>query len=76
LFVAGVGGVWVLDRNGKWIGLIETPEQPANCTFGGPGWRTLFITARHSLYGVETLTRGWHVHLDGTPKPAIRRVGK
>jgi gluconolactonase len=76
LYVAGLGGVWVLDANGKWIGLIETPEQPANCTFGGPGWHTLFITARTSLYGVETLTRGWHVHLDGVPKPAVRRAGK
>lgn len=64
LYVAGEGGVWVLDANGKWLGLIETPEQPANCTFGGPGYRTLFITARTSLYAIETQTRGWHVHLD------------
>jgi gluconolactonase len=67
LYVAGARGVWVLDRDGKWLGLIETPEQPANCTFGGQRWRTLFITARTSLYGIETTTRGWHVHLDGVP---------
>ncbi len=65
LYVTGRGGVWVLDGEGKWLGLIETPEQPANCTFGGAGWRTLFITARTSLYGIDTLTHGWHVHLDG-----------
>jgi len=67
LYVTGEGGIWVLDADGKWLGLIETPELPANCTFGGPGWRTLFITARTSLYGIDTKTRGWHLHLDGMP---------
>ena len=55
------------DANGKWIGMIETPECPANCTFGGAGYRTLFITARKTLYAIETQTRGWHIHLDGRP---------
>ena len=47
--------------------------------FGGPGYRTLFITARTSLYGVKTQTRGWHVHLDGVPPgagPARAKVRK
>jgi gluconolactonase len=60
--------VWVLDANGKWLGLIETPERPANCTFGGEGYKTLFITAVTSLYAIETQTRGWHIHLDGVPR--------
>jgi gluconolactonase len=68
LYVTGEGGIWVLDGDGKYLGLIETPELPANCTFGGPGWRTLFITARTSLYAIDLKTRGWHVHLDGAPK--------
>lgn len=68
LYVTGELGVWVLDANGKWLGLIETPERPANCTFGGPGYKTLFITAQTSLYAIETQTRGWHIHLDGVPK--------
>ena len=67
LYVTCAGGVWVLGADGKWLGMIATPERPANCTFGGPGQRTLFITARTGLYGIETLTRGWHVHLDGRP---------
>ncbi len=67
LYVTCLSGVWVLDSDGKWLGVIETPEQPSNCTFGGPGWHTLFITARTSLYAIDTLTRGWHVHLDGVP---------
>ncbi len=68
LYVTGTRGVWVFDPNGKWLGCIDTPEQPANCTFGGPGYRTLFITARTSLYAIETQTRGWHIRLDGPPK--------
>ena len=67
LYVTGREGVLVLTPDGKWIGVIATPEQPANCTFGGPDDDTLFITARTSLYAVKTLPRGWHVHLDGTP---------
>ncbi len=65
LYVTGEKGVWVFDAGGTWLGLIAVPEQPANCTFGGPGYKTLYITARTSLYAVETRTRGWHVHLDG-----------
>lgn len=68
LYVTGFEGVCVLTPDGKWIGVIAVPEQPSNCTFGGKGCRTLFITARTGLYGLETETRGWHVHLDGQKK--------
>gem|GEM_PF-321870 len=68
LYIAAADGVWVLEADGKWIGCIETPETPANCTFGDAGRQTLYITARTSLYAIETQTRGWHVHLDGLPK--------
>lgn len=66
-YVTGLEGVLVLEPDGKWVGIIASAEQPANCTFGGPDYRTLFITARTSLYRIETQTRGWHVHLDGAP---------
>jgi gluconolactonase len=68
LYVTGNDGVFVLTADGKWIGIITAGEQPANCTFGGKDYRTLFITARKGLYGIETETQGWHVHLDGVPK--------
>ncbi len=52
LYVAGglVGSVWVFDPAGKLIGLIEFPEGPANLAWGGEDWRTLFVTARTSVY--------------------------
>ena len=34
------------------------PEQPANVCFGGEDFRTLFITARTSLYAVELEVAG------------------
>lgn len=52
LYVAGgiTGSVWVFDPAGKLIGLIEFPEGPANLAWGGEDWRTLFVTARTSVY--------------------------
>jgi len=67
LYVTGLEGVLVLEPDGKWIGIIASAEQPANCTFGGKDNQTLFITARTGLYAIDTLVRGWHVHLDGVP---------
>jgi len=37
------------------IGKILTPESPANLCFGGPDGKTLFITARKSLYSIPAL---------------------
>jgi gluconolactonase len=51
-------GVTVLRPDGKIIGTIETPESPANCCFGGESFKTLFITARTSLYAVELANPG------------------
>ena len=30
------------------------PELVGNLSWGGPDWRTLFLTATHSLYAVDT----------------------
>lgn len=53
VFVTGAGGVWVFDATGKTLGVIETPEIPANCAFGDPDGKTLYITARTSVYRVR-----------------------
>jgi gluconolactonase len=51
-------GVTVLSPDGEIIGTIPTPEAPANCCFGGADFKTLFITARTSLYSVQLVTAG------------------
>jgi gluconolactonase len=52
LYITSKLGVQVFDPAGKYLGVIECPEQPANCTFAGPDNKTLYVTARTSLYAV------------------------
>ncbi len=46
------GNVFVYDSKGEKIDTIEVPERPASLVFGGKDNKTLFITARTSLYRV------------------------
>jgi gluconolactonase len=48
-------GVHIFAPDGSIIGKIFTPESPANLCFGGPDGKTLFITARKSLYSIPVL---------------------
>jgi gluconolactonase len=45
--------VLVIDADGKEVAEIDVPEAPANVCFGGKDYKTLFITARTSLYSVR-----------------------
>lgn len=58
VFCTGSGGTWVFDADGKHLGVIRTPEVPANCAFGGPDRRTLFFTAKTSLYSMRVKVPG------------------
>ena len=58
LYVTAGDGIWVVAPSGKLLGKILVPESPANCTFGGADRRTLFITARKSLYAITLKARG------------------
>ena len=53
IFLAGPGGIWVLDANGGRLGVIATPETPSACAFGDEDGKTLYITARTSIYKVR-----------------------
>ena len=50
-------GVQVFSPAGKLVARILLPESAANLAFGGAQGRTLFMTARTSLYAIETLVR-------------------
>jgi gluconolactonase len=50
-------GVQVFSPAGKLVARVLLPESAANLAFGGPQGRTLFMTARTSLYAIETLVR-------------------
>jgi gluconolactonase len=51
-------GVQVFAPDGKLLTRIQVPESPANLCFGGQDGKTLFITARSSLYSIKTNVRG------------------
>ncbi len=57
LYVAD-GVVKIYSDKGERIGTIETPEAPANLTFGGSDRQTLFITARTGFYSIRMNVRG------------------
>ena len=50
LYIATALGLQVFSPEGKALGIIEFPEIPANVTFGGKDNKTLYVTARTSLY--------------------------
>jgi gluconolactonase len=51
-------GVHIFDARGALIGKILVPETPANLCFGGADGKTLFITARKSLYSIKVKVTG------------------
>jgi gluconolactonase len=65
--------VVVLKPNGELIGRIPVPEHPANCKFGGPDGKTLYITARTSLYSLAMKVAGAPLVATG-PRP-VAQVG-
>jgi gluconolactonase len=52
-------GIAVYRRDGKFIRMMEFPEMPANCTFGDRDLKTLYVTARTSVYRVRIPDKGF-----------------
>jgi gluconolactonase len=50
VYCTGPGGTWVFAPDGTRLGIIRTPEIPANLVFGGPDHQSIFFTARTSVY--------------------------
>jgi gluconolactonase len=50
-------GAQIFSADGKLAARILLPEAAANLTFGGKDGRRLFLTARKSLYAVDTNTK-------------------
>ncbi len=51
-------GIGIYSPRGELRQMIEFPETPTNCTFGGPDLRTLYVTASTSIYRVSIPDRG------------------
>ncbi|MHC4959966.1 MAG: SMP-30/gluconolactonase/LRE family protein [Planctomycetota bacterium] len=59
LYITSWRGVQVVSSKGALLDILEFPEKPANCTFGGRARRNLYITARTSLYTVRLQAPGY-----------------
>lgn len=58
IYCTGPGGIWVWEPDGVFIGLIKLPELPANLNWGDADRRTLYITARTSVYRLRMKVAG------------------
>jgi gluconolactonase len=58
VYATGPGGVWVLAPDGTRLGVIVTPETPANCGWGDDG-KTLYITAETGIYRIKLGVAGF-----------------
>ena len=58
LYATHGGKVHIYDADGNERQQIDVPEGPANVCFGGDDHKTLFITARTSLYSVRMKVAG------------------
>jgi gluconolactonase len=54
IYCTGPGGIWVWEPDGTYLGLITLPELPANLAWGEHDHRSLYITARTSVYRLRT----------------------
>lgn len=59
LYVVGPRGIWVWSPEGKHLGTIVVPEQPANLAWGDADYSTLYITAETSVYKIRTRAHGF-----------------
>jgi gluconolactonase len=62
--VIGPEGIWVWDAEGKRIGTIVLPQQPANLAWGEADYGTLYISASKSVYKLRTKAHGFVPYLN------------
>lgn len=58
IYCTGPGGLWIIDSSGQCLGRIAIPEAPSNLAWGDKDWKTLYITARSSIYRLRLTVPG------------------
>lgn len=66
VYVSGPGGLWILDEQGKALGVLRGPEHPHNLAWGDPDGRSLYLTAETGVYRLRLNVAG----AGALPKPA------
>jgi sugar lactone lactonase YvrE len=72
IYVAAKPGVVVFSPRGAVLGIIEITPKPTNCAFGGKDGKTLYVTARNSLFAVRVPVRG--AGFPRSPDAQVRRA--
>ena len=62
IYCTGPGGFWIIRPDGRSLGRILLPELPANLAWGDSDWKSLYLTARPSLYRLR-------LNIPGIPLP-------
>ena len=58
LYVTSDNGIQVIGPGGAFLGIIRVPTKARSIAFGGPGKRTLYVTAASELYRVQMVSEG------------------
>lgn len=58
LYTTGPAGIWIVSPEGRHLGILGFPEAPANLAFGDADGKTLYVTARTSLYRIRLSIAG------------------
>ena len=61
VYVGTWAGVQIFDNQGKSVGIINTPDYPVSCAFGGEDMKTLYIAAVDKIYSIRTNIAGYAV---------------
>lgn len=58
LYATGPAGLYIFAMDGNLLGKIKFPEQPSNLAWGDVDGKTLFVTARTSVYRIRLNVAG------------------
>jgi sugar lactone lactonase YvrE len=71
LFCTGPEGISVFDKNGVRLGIIKCPEKPSNLAWGDNDYKSMYITARTSVYRLRVETGGKSLIPGFIPTPVL-----
>jgi gluconolactonase len=58
IYLSAPGGVWIFAADGTHLGTIQAPRPVHNFAWGGADGKTLYLTARDTLYRTPLLVEG------------------
>jgi gluconolactonase len=58
VYCTGPAGIHIFDPAGNYLGRLKVPEHVSNMAWGDADWKTLYITARTSVYRMRLSIQG------------------